>query len=99
MYKEESGHQILFCSITNNHFPSLCIIIVVSFDLSENDYRANEFELSIPVKISKSSGTTLANPVVMRVTPMTVERALMMNIISPDVIEEDSPISPNRASE
>ena len=73
--------------------------VVVSFDLSDDDYRVIEFEPSIPVKICKAPGRTLANPVIMRVTPMTVERALMMNIISLDMIGNDSFISPNRASE
>ncbi len=72
---------------------------MVSFELSDDDYRVIEFELSIPVNIRKAPGRTLANPVVMRVTPMTVERALMLDIISLDVIGVDSPISPNRASE
>ena len=67
--------------------------------MSEDDYRANEFDLYVPVKISKASGKTLANPVIMRITPMTVERALMLDIISLDVIGNDSRVSPNRASE
>ena len=73
--------------------------IVADFGLSENDYRANEFELSIPVKISITSGITLANPVQMRITPMTFGRALELNIITLDIVGVDNMRNPNRASE
>ena len=72
---------------------------MVIFGLSENDYRAYELELSIPVRISKTSSTTLANPVQMRITPMTVGRALERGIITLELVGEESRINPNRASE
>ena len=71
---------------------------MADFGLSENDYRANEFDLSIPVKISKTSGITLANPVQMRITPMTVGMALDLGIIALSDVGVENLRSPNRAS-
>ena len=48
------------------------------------------------VLITKSSGIQLANPVYLRVTPLTVDDALSRGVISE--YEDENPFSPNRAS-
>ena len=48
------------------------------------------------VLIIKSSDIQLANPVYLRVTPLTVDDALSRGVISQ--YEDENPISPNRAS-
>ena len=68
--------------------------IVVSFQLTEDDYRAAEYEL-MPVAVTKNN-VQLANPVSFTITPLTVSQALDKNIIS-DFIPENFD-SPNRAS-
>ena len=52
------------------------------------------------VLITKESGVQLANPVYLRITPLTVEDALTMRLISSEFEQEnpDNPVSPNKAS-
>ena len=66
--------------------------IDVIFELSEEDYRVSE-RGDLEIRILKDS--TLANPVTVRVTPLTVQMALDMSIIS--TFQDDDIHSPNRA--
>ena len=71
---------------------------------SENDYRAEEgFDAVAPVRISKDASRRLANPVVLKITPLTVDDALAGGIINTFAPEDDrTPLeiirSPLRAS-
>ncbi len=76
---------------------SLPAFLVAVFELSEGDYRADEFELSMPVIVSKELSIILANPITIRLTPMTVDQALQEDIITEDMIGEYNEISPKRA--
>ena len=51
----------------------------------------------LEITIAKNQDVTLANPVTVRITPLTVPEALDRGII--DTFAEDNPLSPNRAGE
>ncbi len=65
--------------------------------MSEDDYRANEFENFMPVKVSRGTGVTIANPIALRITPLTVEQATERNLTDGLILPAISFISPNRA--
>lgn len=68
----------------------------IVFTFSEGDYRENEMpNAMMPVRVMKHD-VLLANPVWIRVTPLTIQKAMDRNII-PDFEPEDM-LSPNRAS-
>ena len=51
--------------------------------LSQNLYGAEEgVDSAAPVRINKEFGTRLANPVTLRITPLTVDDALAQGIIT-----------------
>ena len=77
------------------HF-NLHIIIVAEFQTTNNDYFINERELIMPVRVAKNPDIRLANPVSLRVTPLTVDEAVRRGIIE-DTIVPKNDISPNRA--
>ncbi len=62
-----------------------------------DEYRANEFENFMPVKVSRGTGVTIANPITLRITPLTVQQALERNLIDESSLPVISFISPNRA--
>ena len=74
---------------------------VITCQLSESDYTQNEEPNALmEVLITKESGIQLANPVYLRLTPLTVSDALARGVISSE-FERDNPeneYSPNRAS-
>ncbi len=70
----------------------------MTFELSEDDYRANEFDSFMPVKIFKGTDANIANPITLRITPLTVEQALDRNLIDESSLPAINLISPNRAS-
>ncbi len=70
---------------------------MVTFELSKDHYRANEFDKFMPVKVSRGTCVTIANPVTIRITPLTVEQALERNLIDESSLPVISFISPNRA--
>ena len=71
----------------------------VEFSFSEGDFRAVEADLpSVPVTITKNQGATLANPVVFRVTPLTIQQAEDLRIIPSYTPPDDDNVSPSRAS-
>ena len=72
---------------------------VITFELSEADYRATEDEETADVRISKNQDFTLANPVTFRVTPLTVQQALDRGIIDSYPTPGDENVSPSRAGE
>ena len=56
---------------------------------SENDYFASEgTDPAVPVRIIKDANVRLASPVVFRVTPLTVDQAMNMNITDSFPAEE-----------
>ncbi len=79
----------------HNHYHRC--LVVVTFELSEERYRATEFEQFMPVRVSTSSAVAIANPITLRITPLTVNQALEMNIIKRSSLPAFSFISPNRA--
>ena len=56
----------------------------------------NENQLIMPVLVAKDPSQRLANPVTLRVTPLTVDAAVRRGIIE-DTIVPNNNISPNRA--
>ena len=72
---------------------------VITFELSEPEYRAVEGEEFAGVKISKKQRFVLANPVTFRITPLTVQQALDQGIIDSYPTPEDETVSPSRAGE
>ena len=56
----------------------------------------NERDLIMPVLVAKDSYQRLANPVTLRVTPLTVDAAVARGIVE-DTIVPNNKISPNRA--
>ena len=70
---------------------------VITFELSEADFRAVEDEEIANVKISKNQEFTLANPVTFRITPLTVQQALVRGIIDSYPTPDDENVSPSRA--
>ena len=77
----------------------LCLLLtVVSFSFSEADYVVTENPgASFSLQITKPRDIILANPVRIKVSPMTVETALSRGVIS--TFPEDSTNAPNRASD
>ena len=72
------------------------IIIEVGFQLTNDDYSINERDLIMPVLVAKDPNQRLANPVLLRVTPLTVDAAVQTDIVE-DTIVPNNDISPNRA--
>ena len=72
---------------------------VITFELSEPEYRAVEDGEFANVTISKKQGFTLANPVTFRITPLTVQQALDQGIIDFYPTPENENVSPSRAGE
>ena len=56
----------------------------------------NENQLIMPVLVAKDPSQRLANPVTLRVTPLTVAAAVQRGIVE-DSIVPNNVISPNRA--
>ena len=73
--------------------------LVVTFQLSENDYRSVEQEGRINAIIIKDF--RIANPVTLQLTPHTVSQAAALGLITDDLPSDDlqnmNPLSPNRA--
>ncbi len=66
------------------------------FQLTRNEYRSSENELFINVKVSKN--IRIASPVVLLLTPHTIDEALAAGIPSlPNVPPDNNTRSPNRA--
>ena len=72
------------------------LIIEVGFQLTNDDYLINERDLIMPVLVAKDPSQRLVNPVLLRVTPLTVDAAVRRGIIE-DAIVPNNDISPNRA--
>ena len=70
------------------------ICIVITFELAEDDYRESESG-DLEITIAKNQDVTLANPVTVRITPLTVPEALASGIIT--TFDDDDILSPNRA--
>ena len=70
---------------------------MITFELSEADFRANESEKTANVQISKNQDLRLANPVTFRITPLTVQQALDREIIDSYPIPDNENVSPSRA--
>ena len=71
------------------------IIIVVTFELAEDDYLQIEGG-DLEIIVLKNKDVTLSNPVTVRITPLTVPEALDRGIIT---TFDDDYLSPNRAGE
>ncbi len=65
--------------------------------MSEDYYRADESDKFMPVKVSRDTGVTIANPVTFSITPLTVEQALDMNLVDSSSVPDRGIISPNNA--
>ena len=72
----------------------IIIIIVVTFELAEDDYLQIEGG-DLEIIVLKNKGVTLSNPVTVRITPLTVPEALARGIIT--TFDDDDSLSPNRA--
>ena len=70
------------------------MIVVIMFELAHTDYREIESG-DIEITIAKNVHVTLANPVTVRITPLTVPEALAREIIT--TFDDDDILSPNRA--
>ena len=77
----------------------MALASVITFRLSEADFRAVEDEEIANVKISKDQQFTLANPVTFRITPLTIQQALDRGIIDFYQTPDDENVSPSRAGE
>ena len=62
--------------------------------MGEDDYRESESD-DLEITIAKDQNVTLANPVTVRITPLTVPEALARGIIT--TFDDDDILSPNRA--
>lgn len=72
----------------------------IEIGFSEDDYREAEGEgAAIPLFISRSESVLLANPVLVRVTPLTIDEALARGIIGDFPTPTDERFSPSRAGE
>ena len=71
-------------------------ILEIGFQLTNDEYLINERDLIMPVLVAKDSYQRLANPVSLRVTPLTVDAAVRRGIVE-DTIVPNNEISPNRA--
>ena len=69
---------------------------MVGFQLTNDDYLINERDLIMPVLVAKDPSQRLVNPVLLRVTPLTVAAAVRRGIVE-DTIVPNNDISPNRA--
>ena len=69
---------------------------VAEFQTTNDDYLINEPDLIMPVRVAKNPDIRLANPVSLRVTPLTVDEAVRRGIVE-DTIIPNNEISPNRA--
>ena len=67
---------------------------MVTIEFTEDDYRENE-DGDMEITVARNQDVTLANPVIVRITPLTVEEALDRGIIT--TFDEDEKFSPNRA--
>ncbi len=76
---------------------NISVSVEVTFELSEDDYRANEFDNFMPVKVTRGTGVTIANPITLRITPLTVEQATERNLTDGLILPVIHFISPNRA--
>ena len=78
------------------------LLPVVTFELTETDYRSNEFELSVNPVVSKD--LTIANPVTLAISPYTVDEAQALGLVTTmgatptpgqiSVPPDDNPFSP-----
>ena len=74
-------------------------IAVLGLRFSANSYRADEgIDFAEPVRIIKDANIRLAHPVVFRVSPLTVQQALDLDIVTDDDFPPDDPFLPTRAS-
>ncbi len=72
------------------------LLAVVVFQLTEDDYRSSENDLRINAAVNKN--LRIASPVVLFVTPYTVDQALAAGVPPlRDVPPDDNPSSSNRA--
>ena len=71
---------------------------VITFELSQPDFRANECEEVANIKVSKNF-IRLANPVTFRITPLTVQQALDRGIIDSNPTPNDDNASLSKAGE
>ena len=62
--------------------------------MANDDYRESESG-DLEITIAKNQAVTLANPVTVRITPLTVTEALARGIIT--TFDDDDSLSPNRA--
>ena len=67
---------------------------MINIEFTEDDYRENE-DGDMEITVARNQDITLANPVIVRITPLTVEEALDRGIIT--TFDEDETFSPNRA--
>ena len=68
---------------------------MAEFQTTNNDYLINERDLIMPVRVAKNPDIRLANPVSLRVTPLTVDAAVRRGIV--EAIVPNNFNSPNRA--
>ena len=69
---------------------------MAEFQTTNDDYLMNERDLIMPVRVAKNPDIRLANPVSLRVTPLTVNEAVQRGIIE-DTLVPNNARSPNRA--
>ena len=62
--------------------------------MGEDSYRESESG-DLEITIAKNQDVTLANPVTVRITPLTVPEALASGVIT--TFDDDDSLSPNRA--
>ena len=67
---------------------------MVTIEFSEEDYRESEAS-DMEITVARNQEVTLANPVIVRITPLTVEEALDRGIIT--TFDEVDILSPDRA--
>ena len=78
------------------------LLTVVTFELTETDYRSNEFQLAVNAVVGKD--LRIANPVTLLVSPYTVAEAQTLGLAAPPgataapdqvfVRPDDNPFSP-----
>ena len=76
-------------------FIGIAISLVVRLEFAEDECQQKEGEGGNMIKVTVSKNVTLANPVTVRITPLTVQMALDRGIIA--TFESNNPYSPNRA--
>ena len=69
----------------------------ITFQLLEKDYVTLEHELFVGVKILKHQDVVLANNVIFRVTPLTIDQALARGLLSSYAEPTDEDVSPSKA--